>query len=148
MHTLLLLILLILGACGDPCAESVDQTFLDHEADQDGAIRTESGLIYRDLKEGWGPQPGPKSRVTIHYKGMLPDGTVFDSSYERGHPSTLSLKRVISGWTEGLQMMKGGAEARLVIPPNLAYGKKGSKDKIPPCSTLIFEIKLYEIKGS
>mgnify|MGYP006230342063 CR=1 FL=1 len=71
MHTLLLLILLILSACGDPCAESVDQTFLDHEADQDGAIRTESGLIYRELKEGWGPQPGPKSRVTVHYLSLI-----------------------------------------------------------------------------
>ena len=148
MNALLPCALLLLSACSDPCAESLDQAFLDREAAQDGAIRTESGLIYRELKEGWCPQPGPKSRVTVHYKGMFPDGTVFDSSYERGHPSTLSLKMVIPGWTEGLQMMKGGAKARLVIPPDLAYGKKGSKDKIPPCSTLVFEIELYEIKGS
>ena len=79
---------------------------------------------------------------------MFADGKVFDSSYERGRPSTLSLKRVIPGWTEGLQMVKGGGQARLVIPPELAYGKKGKPGSIPPCATLIFEIELYEIKGS
>ncbi len=148
MNALLPFALLALAACSDPCAESIDQAFLDGEAAKEGAVRTESGLIYQELKAGYGPQPGPKDRVTIHYKGMFADGKVFDSSYERGHPSTLSLKRVIPGWTEGLQMMKGGGQARLVIPPELAYGKKGKPGSISPCATLIFEIELYEIKGS
>ena len=140
--------LFALSACADPCAESVDQSFLDREAAKEGAIRTESGLIYQALEEGYGPHPGPDDKVTVHYKGTFPDGTVFDSSYERGYPSTLSLKMAIPGWAEGLQLIKGGGKARLVIPPSLAYGKKGKTDSIPPCSTLIFEIELYGIKGS
>ena len=148
MNPLFPLALLALAACSDPCAESIDQAFLDREAAKEGAVRTESGLIYQELKGGYGPQPGAKDRVTVHYKGMFVDGEVFDSSYERGRPSTLSLKRVIPGWTEGLQMMKGGGQARLVIPPELAYGKKGKPGSIPSCATLIFEIELYEIKGS
>ncbi len=148
MNPLLPLALFALSACTDPCAESVDQTFLDREAAKEGAVRTESGLIYQELKEGYGPHPGPKSRVTVHYKGTFPDGTVFDSSYERGRPSSLSLKMVIPGWQEGLQLMKGGGKARMVIPPHLAYGKKGKRENIPPCATLVFEIEIFEIKGN
>ena len=148
MNMLLPLTLLAFAACSDPCAESVDQAFLDREAAKPGAVRTESGLIYPELQEGYGPHPGPKSRVNVHYKGTFPAGAVFDSSYERGHTSSLLLKTVIPGWAEGLQMMKGGGKARLVIPPHLAYGKKGKKDSIPPCSTIIFEIEIYGITGS
>ena len=137
-----------LTACGDPCAEFVDRAFFDREAAKEGAMRTESGLIYQQLTEGYGPYPGVTDRVTVHYKGTFADGTVFDSSYERGYPSTLSLEMAIPGWAEGLQMVKGGGKARLVIPPHLAYGQKGSTDSIPPRSTLIFEIELFGIKGS
>ena len=148
MNALLPLALLAFTACADPCAETIDQAFFDREAAKEGAVRTESGLIYQELQEGYGPHPGPDSRVTVHYKGMFVDGTVFDSSYERGYPSTLSLEMAIPGWAEGLLLIKGGGKARLVIPPHLAYGKEGKKDSIPPCATLIFEIELFGIKGS
>jgi len=148
LHLFALCALCTFAACADPCAESVDQAFFDREAAKEGAVRTESGLIYQELTEGYGPYPGATDRVTVHYKGMFVDGTVFDSSYERGYTSTLSLEMAIPGWAEGLHMIKGGGKARLVIPPHLAYGQKGSTDSIPPCSTLIFEIELFGIKGS
>ena len=147
-HALHLLAICALTACGDPCAESVDRAFFDREAAIEGAIRTESGLIYQQLSEGYGPYPGATDRVTVHYKGTFADGTVFDSSYERGYPSTLSLETAIPGWAEGLQLIKGGGKARLVNPAHLAYGNKGKTDSIPPSSTLIFEIELFGIKGS
>ena len=136
-----------LAGCGDPCEDQIDHAFLQKAAAEEGAVQTASGLIYRELLPGSGPKPEAGDRVTVHYEGMLVDGTVFDSSRKRGRPSKLSLKRVIPGWVEGLQMMKGGGKARLVIPPRLGYGQKGKPPKIPRCAILIFEIELLGIEG-
>lgn len=138
---------IFLTRCGDPCEKRIDQGFLQKAAVEEGAVQTASGLIYKELVPGYGPKPEAGDRVTVHYKGMLSDGTVFDSSIERGRPSKLSLKRVIPGWVEGLQMMKGGGKARLVIPPHLGYGEKGKSPNIPPCAILIFEIELLGIQA-
>ena len=137
---------LSLAACGDDPPDAAGQAFLDKAAAEEGAIRTESGLIYKQLKAGYGPKPEDGDKVTVHYTGSFIDGTVFDSSVERRKPSTFSLNRVIKGWTEGLKMMKGGGKARLVIPPHLAYGPRGKPPKIPPSATLVFEVELLGIQ--
>ena len=108
-------------------------------------MRTESGLVFRQIKAGLGPKPEPRHRVRVLYEGRLPDGTVFDSSKKQGRPAEFKLSGVIPGWVEGLQMLSGGGKARLTIPPHLAYKKKGKPGKIPPCSVLIFEIELLGI---
>ena len=106
---------------------------------------TVSGLQYEVLTEGTGPKPSATDNVTVHYKGTLTDGTVFDSSYDRGQPATFPLNRVIPGWTEGVQLMSVGSKYKLTIPPNLGYGAAGAGGKIPPNSTLIFEVELIKI---
>ncbi len=107
---------------------------------------TASGLKYFDLVVGDGPQPsGPATRVTVHYSGWLTDGTKFDSSVDRGRPSTFALNGVIAGWTEGVGSMRVGGKRKLVIPPDLAYGPSGKRPSIPPNATLIFDIELIEI---
>ncbi len=109
------------------------------------AISQPSGLTYIMLREGFGAQPLTKySTVTVHYEGRLLDGTVFDSSYKRGNPSTFALNRVIPGWTEGVQLMKEGSKYQFTIPPHLAYGSRGAGNKIPPNATLIFDIELIK----
>lgn len=140
---------LILGTlwcnCGsDPCATAANEAVLAAAAAEEGAIRTESGLVFRELKPGYGPKPERRNRVQVHYEGRLVDGTVFDSSIERGTPATFPLSRVIPGWTEGLQMLGGGGKARLTIPPELAYGDRDTA-KIPACSVLVFEVELLGI---
>jgi len=105
-----------------------------------------SGLQYEVLKEGNGQSPKATDEVVTHYHGTLIDGTVFDSSVERGEPATFRLNQVIKGWTEALQLMKEGAKWRLVLPPELAYGPRGAGGKIGPNETLIFEVELLEIK--
>jgi len=134
--------------CSDPCADQVDRAFLEKSAAEAGAVRTESGLIYIQLTKGYGPKPQEGDKVTVHYHGTLVDGTVFDSSLERGYTSTFPLDNVIPGWSEALLMMKGGGKARLVIPPHLGYGKQGDPGKIPGCAVLIFEVELFGIKES
>lgn len=137
---------LLAGACGDPCDTTENQEILDRAAAEEGAVRTESGLVYRELMAGYGPQPKAGNRVQVHYEGRLPDGTVFDSSYERGWPEEFKLSGVIPGWTEGLQRLRGGGKAKLTIPPGLAYGSKGAGGgKIPPCAVLVFEVELLGI---
>ncbi len=106
---------------------------------------TPSGLQYVVIKEGTGAQPGPTDEVTVHYTGKLLDGTVFDSSVNRGEPATFPLNRVIPGWTEGVQLMKEGSKYTFFIPSDLAYGAQGIPNAIPPHSTLIFDVELIKI---
>ena len=144
----ILLVALWLCGCGDPCADQVDQAFLDQAAAEEGAIRTESGLIYKELKAGLGPSPGPTDIVAVRYSGKLTDGKEFDYTATYRGPRKVSLERAIPGWVEGLQLMRGGATARLVIPPHLGYGRKGKKPSIPGCAILVFEIELLGIESA
>ncbi len=107
---------------------------------------TESGLMYVVLEEGEGPTPKPTDTVEVHYEGRLLNGTKFDSSYDRGETTSFPLNGVIAGWTEGVGMMKVGGKRKLIIPGNLAYGKRGTPPDIPPDATLVFDIKLVSIK--
>lgn len=109
------------------------------------AITTESGLQYKVLIEGRGRKPEAKNTVTVHYRGILLNGSEFDSSYSGDEPVRLNLRRVIKGWTEGLQLMSAGSVFVFLIPPDLAYGEKGAGD-IPRNATLIFEIELFKTK--
>ena len=108
-------------------------------------VTTESGLQYEVLTEGKGERPGPTSKVTTHYHGTTIDGNVFDSSVDRGEPIQFPVNGVIPGWTEALQLMPVGSKWRLFIPSDLAYGPRGSGDKIPPHAALIFEVELISI---
>ena len=141
-----LMLVSILVSCGDPCGAQVDQDFLAQQAAQEGAVRTASGLIYKDQTVGYGPKPELGDKVTVHYHATLTDGTVFDSSLDRGYTSTFPLDKVIPGWREALLMMHGGGKARFVVPPHLGYRKKGNPGKVPPCAVLIFEVELLGIK--
>lgn len=110
------------------------------------AIKTDSGLVYYPMKEGSGKQPTLSNTVEVHYHGTLTDGTVFDSSVERGQTISFPLGGVIKGWQEGLALMKEGGKATLVIPSDLAYGDGGSGDTIPPGATLKFEVELFKVQ--
>ena len=121
--------------------------FLDKNAKEPGVEITESGLQYRHEVLGTGDSPTSSSSVTVHYKGTLLDGTVFDSSYNRGEPVSFPLNGVISGWTEGLQLMKAGGKTTFFIPQKLAYGANPRPNgPIPPYATLIFEVELLSIQ--
>ena len=115
--------------------------------DEPETLTTESGLQYEVLREADGPSPTTEDRVVIHYRGTLTDGTQFDSSYDRGEPSTFPVSGVIPGFGEALQLMSVGSHIRVTIPPDLAYGSTGAGDAVPPDATLIFEIELLEIEG-
>ena len=121
------------------------QAFREQAAQEEGAVQTASGLIFKELTAGTGASPKATDRVKVHYHGSLIDGTVFDSSVERGEPVTFALDQVVKGWTEGLQMMKVGGKAKLTIPPELAYGP-GGRAGIPANATLIFEVELLGIE--
>ncbi|MDY6949506.1 MAG: FKBP-type peptidyl-prolyl cis-trans isomerase, partial [Pseudomonadota bacterium] len=110
-----------------------------------GIITTESGLQYEVLKEGKGPKPGPDASVRVHYHGTLVDGTVFDSSVQRGEPIEFPVNGVIAGWTEALQLMPQGSKWKLYIPQDLAYGARGAGGVIGPYATLIFEVDLLRV---
>jgi len=112
------------------------------------AVTTPSGLVYTSLREGSGPSPTAADKVKVNYRGTFPDGREFDSSYARKEPATFPLGRVIPCWTEGVQRMKVGGTARLVCPPQIAYGERGAGGVIPPNATLHFEIELLEINPS
>ena len=125
---------------------SSNDSFLAEHAKKPGVITTASGLQYTLTKEGTGKQPTADSQVSVHYKGQLLDGKVFDSSYDRGQPVEFPLNQVIPGWTEGLQLIKEGGKATLYIPAKLAYGEQGVPGTIPPNSTLIFDVELLQVK--
>ena len=126
--------------------KELGREFMEQNAKNDSVVQTKSGLQYMVLKEGTGAKPGPTDEVTVHYTGRLLDGTVFDSSVERGEPATFPLDKVIPGWTEGLQLMSEGSEYRLFIPSELAYGSKGAGNDILPNSTLIFDVQLLKVE--
>jgi len=121
------------------------EMFMEENKNKEGVQTTTSGLQYKVLTEGDGAKPSATDRVTVHYRGTLLDGTEFDSSYKRGQPATFALNGVIKGWTEGLQLMKMGSKYEFVIPPELAYGKRGAGGQIGPDATLIFEVELLDI---
>ena len=122
------------------------ETFMQENAARPEVVTTESGLQYEVLVEGSGAKPSATDTVVTHYHGTLTDGTVFDSSVERGSPASFPVNRVIAGWTEALQMMGVGSKWRLVIPPELAYGARGAGGAIPPNATLVFEVELLDIQ--
>ena len=119
--------------------------FLAENAKRDGVTTTATGLQYEVLEEGTGVMPKETDKVTVHYHGTLTDGTVFDSSVERGQPATFPVNGVIAGWVEALQLMKTGAKYKLFVPSNLAYGERGAGGAIGPNATLIFDVELISI---
>jgi FKBP-type peptidyl-prolyl cis-trans isomerase FkpA len=120
------------------------EAFLAENAQREGVVVTDSGLQYEVLTQGDGAQPVAADTVKVHYRGTLLDGTEFDSSYARNEPAEFPLSRVISGWTEGVQLMKVGSKFKFYIPSELAYGER-STGKITSNSTLIFEVELLEV---
>src|SRR5207245_5823403 len=120
--------------------------FLGENKNKPEVKTTASGLQYKVIKEGTGPQPKATDMVTVNYRGTLINGTEFDSSYKRGEPATFPLNGVIKGWTEGLQLMKKGSKFQFVIPPNLAYGERAVGADIGPNSTLVFDVELLDVK--
>ncbi len=119
--------------------------FLEDNKNKDGVLALPSGLQYKIIKPGTGAKPTLTSTVKVHYEGKLLDGTVFDSSIQRGQPVEFPVRGVIAGWTEALQRMKVGDKWQLFIPPSLAYGEQG-QGEIPPNSLLTFEVELLEVK--
>ncbi len=121
------------------------EKYLAENAKKEGVITLPSGLQYQVLKEGNGKKPTAKDTVQCHYEGFLIDGTVFDSSIQRGEPATFPLQQVIAGWTEGLQLMQEGAKYRFFIPYRLGYGEGGAGNSIPPFAALIFDVELIQV---
>ena len=119
--------------------------FLAENKEKEGVKTTESGLQYKVIEEGSGKSPTAEDSVKVDYHGTLIDGTVFDSSVERGEPAVFQVNKIIKGWQEALKMMKVGGKWKLFIPPELGYGKKGAGQKIGPNEALIFEVELHEI---
>ncbi len=128
-----------------PFSIEEEQRYLEAQFKREGVIKMENGLLIEVLREGEGKYPTLADKVVVSYTGRLSDGTVFDSSVERGEPATFGVTQVIPGWVEALQMMKVGAKWRLFIPSNLAYGPNGAGGLIGPNSTLIFDVELLKI---
>lgn len=121
------------------------EDFLAANGQREGVITTASGLQYEVLVQGDGPKPSKTDSVLCHYHGTLIDGTIFDSSVQRGQPARFPLNRVISGWTEALQLMPAGSKYRLYLHPSLAYGDRQAGNLIQPNSTLIFDVELISV---
>ena len=121
------------------------EAFLAENAGKEGVKTTDSGLQYKVITAGEGKSPQKSDKVTVHYRGTLIDGTEFDSSYSRNQPASFGVGQVIPGWTEALQLMKEGDKWEIVIPSKLGYGERGAGAKIPPNSTLIFEVELISV---
>jgi FKBP-type peptidyl-prolyl cis-trans isomerase FkpA len=133
------------GSGGSDSAEA--KAYREKAAAVPGAVKTSSGLIYRELRAGSGASPSASDTVKVHYRGTLINGTEFDSSYKRNEPAEFPLNRVIPCWTEGVQRMKIGGKSQLVCPSAIAYGESGSPPVIPGGATLVFEIELLGISG-
>ena len=121
------------------------KAYLEENGKREGVITTKSGLQYEVLTEGTGKSPMATDKVRCHYEGRLTDGSVFDSSYQRGEPADFGLNQVIAGWTEGVQLMKEGAKYRFHIPYLLGYGERGAGASIPPYATLVFDVELIKV---
>lgn len=126
-------------------AREAGEKYLAENAKKNGVVTLASGLQYQVIKEGEGRQPKATDSVKCHYEGFLVDGTLFDSSIQRGEPAVFGLQQVIAGWTEGLQLMKEGAKYRFFIPYMLGYGESGAGQSIPPYSALIFDVELIKV---
>jgi FKBP-type peptidyl-prolyl cis-trans isomerase FkpA len=124
---------------------AANAAYLEKAAAEPGAVKTASGLIFKEERPGSGSGPRRTSKVKVHYRGTLVDGTEFDSSYKRNEPAEFGLDQVVPCWTEGVQRMHPGGKAQLVCPSQIAYGDAGSPPTIPPGATLIFDIELLEI---
>jgi len=146
----MLRILLVLLSCAIVLSQTTKEglAFLEAKKLEPNVIALPSGLLYKVLKKGNGAyHPGPATSCSCHYHGTLPDGTVFDSSVERGSPTTFAPNQVIAGWTEAMQLMVAGDQWELYLPSELAYGTRGSPPKIPSNSVLVFTIEILEITG-
>lgn len=126
-------------------AREQGEVFLRMNKERPGVVTTASGLQYQVLKSGTGRKPKATDRVRCHYEGRLVDGTLFDSSIERGEPAVFGVNQVIAGWVEALQLMSEGDKWKLFIPYQLAYGEQGAGNDIPPCSALVFEVELLKV---
>ena len=122
------------------------EKYLAENAKKEGVVTLPSGLQYLVIKEGNGKRPKATDKVKCHYEGMLVDGTLFDSSVQRGEPATFPLNQVIAGWTEGLQLMTEGSKYRFFIPYTLGYGERGAGASIPPFAALVFDVELIEVQ--
>jgi len=138
-------VLMLKEAENSKVAMKEGEDFLSANEKRPGVVKTASGLQYEVIKMGTGDKPKAEDNVTVHYHGTLIDGTVFDSSVDRGEPASFGLNQVIPGWTEGVQLMNPGSKYKFYIPYNLAYGEQGAGGIIKPYSTLIFEVELITI---
>ena len=133
------------SSAGAAAEKASGSEFVSKAALEKGAVKTPTGFVYQEITPGHGAAPAASDTVKVHYKGSLTDGTVFDSSIDRGQPAEFALNQVIPCWTQGVAMMKVGGKAKLVCPADLAYGDQGRPPQIKPGSTLVFEVELLEI---
>ena len=145
MKNVVLAVVALAMGCSSGRSKNTDP-FLEAASKEKGAVQTSSGLIYVPLQEGTGASPKATDTVKVHYEGTLTNGSVFDSSIQRGQPIEFPLSRVIPCWTEGLQLMKVGGKAKLICPPDIAYGARGHPPVIPANATLVFQVELLGIR--